>query len=133
MNKEEKVPSLGTESSSTAYRYSLEAGVLLQLDRDSKAIIRYHKPLSTKILQIAQRNSGIIVQEEYYKFRGISNLYCVDYEFKLIWSAEQPDSHDVYINGFQDCGDYIACHSFGCYNCKISPATGKILSMQFTK
>jgi hypothetical protein len=120
--------------SGAAYRHCLQAGALLQLAPDSGAIIRCHKPLGTKIVQFQPRNSGIIVQEEYYGFpRGQSNLYLVDYAFMLIWRAELPGSHDIYVNGFIDRGDCIQCSSWECFMCGICPKTGKILSRQFTK
>jgi len=57
-----------------AYRYRLQAGVLLQLERGSEAIVKSHKPLGTKIIQVEPRTSGIIVREDYYQFpRGDSN------------------------------------------------------------
>jgi hypothetical protein len=98
--------------SSGPYRYGLQAGVLLQLDRHSNAIIRVHKPLGTKIVQVEPRTSGIIVREDYYCFpRGDSNIYLLDYAFRLLWRAELPTHTDSYANPVLDHGDYLQCTS----------------------
>jgi len=120
--------------SSGAFRYRLQAGVLLQLDRHSEAIIRVHKPLGTKIVQAEPHTSGIIVREEYYGFPpGQSNLYFIDYDFQVVWRAELPMPDDVFANPAFDHGDYLQCASWNGITCRICPTTGKILSSLLTK
>ena len=134
MNESQTTQPIADAFSSGAYRYQLQAGVLLQLDRASDAIIRVHKPLGTKIVQVEPRTSGIIVREDYYRFPpGDSNVYLLDYAFRLIWRAELPKPTDSYANPVEDHGDYLQCASWECFSCRICPDTGRIISKQFTK
>lgn len=126
--------SQSTQSTADAFRYRLQSGVLLQLDRHSEAIIRVHKPFGNKIVQVEPRASGIIVREDYYQFpRGASNVYLLDYTFRLLWRAELPSLTDSYANPVEDHGDYLQCASWECFTCRICPETGGIISKQFTK
>jgi hypothetical protein len=120
--------------SNGGFRYRLQAGVLLQLDRYSEAIIRVHKPFGTNIVQIEPRRSGIIVREDYYQFpRGASNVYLLDYAFRLLWRAVLPAPNDAYAGPVHDHDTYLQCASWECFSCRICPDTGKLLSKEFTK
>jgi hypothetical protein len=120
--------------SSGAYRYQLQAGVLLQLHRASEAIAGVHKPLGTKIVQVEPLASAIVVREDYYKFpRGQSNLYLIDYVFQILWRAELPMPDDVFANPVLAYGDYFECASWNGITCRICRTTGRILSTVFTK
>ncbi len=134
MNASQTTQPTADAFSSGAYRYRLQAGVLLQLDRDSDAIIRVHKPLGTKVVQVEPRTSGIVVREDYYQFpRGASNVYLLDYAFRLLWRAELPTPTDAYANPVHDHGTYLQCASWECFSCRICLDTGKLLSKEFTK
>ena len=134
MDESETTQPIADAFSSGAYHYRLQAGVLLQLHRDSEAITRVHKPLGTKIIQVESLTSGIVVREDYYRFpRGDSNLYLLDYAFRLLWRAELPTPTDSYANPVHDYGDHLLCASWECWSCHICPTTGRILTKEWTK
>ena len=120
--------------SNGANRYRLQAGVLVQLDRESETVARIFRPLGTRIVQAAPRTSGIILREDYFGFpQGASNLYLIDYALNVLWRAELPTPTDAYANPVLDHGNRLECGSWECWWCIICPETGRILSKQWTK
>ncbi len=93
------------------------------------------KPISTSIHQIKELSNGsIIILENYYKFKGESNLYCIDKESqKVIWFAELPMPNDFYSNDFSINNSEITISSFNGITVKIDCNTGKITDKTLSK
>ncbi len=93
------------------------------------------KPLSTSICQKKDLSNGsIIILENYYKFIGESNLYCIDKKSQqVIWFAELPMPNDFYANDFSINNSEITIASFGGITVKIDCNTGKITNAILTK
>ena len=93
------------------------------------------KPISTSIHQIKELpNGSIIILENYYKFIGESNLYCIDKKSQqVIWFAELPMPDDIYSNKFSINNYEITIASWKGITVKIDSNTGKITDKILSK
>lgn len=93
------------------------------------------KPISTSIHQIKELSNGsIIILENYYKFIGESNLYCIDKKSQqVIWFAELPMPDDIYSNKFSINNYEITIASWKGITVKIDSNTGKITDKILSK
>lgn len=93
------------------------------------------KPRSTSIRQIKDLTNGrVIVLENYYKYAGESNLYCIDKQSQqVIWFSELPMPNDFYVNDFLINNSEITIASFGGITVKIDCNTGKITNKTWSK
>ena len=93
------------------------------------------KPRSTSIIQKKGLINGrVIILENYYKYIGESNLYCMDkISQQLIWFSELPMPNDLYSNNFTINNSEITISSFNGITVKIDCNTGKIKSKIFSK
>lgn len=91
------------------------------------------KPISTNIKQIIKMdNNLLIIREDYYKFEGISNVYCLE-NADIIWYAELPKSNDYFSNDLRLEDNVLKASSWDGYTIEIDVGTGKILRKSFTK
>jgi hypothetical protein len=114
---------------SIAQRFEIRDGVLCKIDA-SGILVRSHHPIGTRVVQWLPVGERILVREDYDQFpRGVSNVYCLDTEFRRIWSAQLPSEDDVYVQ----INPGPSCNSWGCFYCTIDPHTGCIIEKEFTK
>ena len=88
------------------------------------------QPHHTKIDKSLQSTYGIIILEDHSGFpRGESNLYCMNADGKIVWTAEKPDPYTLYSRvRFNDDGQTIATYTINGHACDLDPETGKILN-----
>ena len=103
--------------------------------KNTKNTIKLIKPLSTSICQKKDLTNGrVIVLENYYKYAGESNLYCIDQKSQqVIWFAELPVPDDIYSNKFSINNSEITISSFNGITVKIDCNTGKITDKTLSK
>lgn len=90
------------------------------------------KPISTSIVQIIQSEEKLILREDYYKFNGDSNVYCI-IEGKLAWIAELPEKEDYYSNDLLIKNGKLIGYSWSGFSVDLDIETGKILDKRFAK
>lgn len=91
------------------------------------------KPTSTNIRQIIKVDDDfLIIREDYYKFEGKSNVYCLK-DNDIIWYAELPNKEDYYSNDLQVKNGNLQASSWEGATMEIDIKTGKILEKTFTK
>jgi hypothetical protein len=118
---------------SPAHQFEIRDGVLCKLDTTG-AVVRTHRPVGTRIVQLLPLGDRIVVREDYYQFpRGTSNVYCLDAELQRVWAAELPAETDVYANPVVQREAQLSCASWDGSTCTIDPATGRITHEEFTK
>jgi outer membrane protein assembly factor BamB len=93
------------------------------------------KAISTSMIQVKNLNNGrIIILENYYKFIGESNLYCIDKKSQqVIWFSELPMPNDLYSNKFSINNSEITISSYNGITVKIDCNTGKIKDEIFSR
>jgi hypothetical protein len=118
----------------SGYRFIVEDGAVAKVDVSTEAIVARLAPAGTRVVQLLPKGGNLIVREDYYHFpEGASNLYCLDHDLQLLWTAELPSATDVYANEVIDRGDALECASWDGFTCLLSPETGQILRKVFTK
>ncbi len=86
------------------------------------------KPLHTEIRKNIQTMMGSVVLEEPRGFpRDESNLYCVDYDGKIVWQAEKPEPGGLY-NRVMLNGDNLAAYAVTGQACELELISGKLIS-----
>jgi hypothetical protein len=86
------------------------------------------------VTQVLSKGNRLIIREDSYRFpQGHSNVYCLNQELELLWTAELPSPTDVYANAVIDRGISLECASWEGWDCVLDPETGKIIRKAFTK
>jgi hypothetical protein len=63
-----------------------------------------------------------------------SNVYCLDRDLHLVWTAELPFPTDTYSNNVIDKGTtLLQCASWDGFTCELDSSTGRIIHKAFTK
>jgi len=120
----------------TDFQFKLDGQRLAKVRAASLGVdaVALHEPLGTRIVQFLAIESGVVVREEYLGFPpGDSNLYCLDSNLKVVWTAELPMDGDAYANPFFVTLEGITCTSWNGVTCVLDPTTGRIRSSSFTK
>jgi hypothetical protein len=116
-----------------ASKWELRSGVLHTLT-DEGAVLGVHQPIGSAIVQVLPSGCRLILREDYYSFpAGVSNVYCLDSQLRLLWNAELPSADDVYANPLVEDSQGLRCASWRGITCTLDPETGKIVSRQLTK
>lgn len=108
--------------------------MIKSISYDDKSIIKGSKSWMSKQTSIRQAEEIpglIIVREDYYKHNG-SNIYALDFNLKLVWTAELPNESDVFV-GFTYNTGILRCQTWNGFLCNIDIATGKLKDKFFTK
>jgi hypothetical protein len=114
-------------------RVEIRNGVLVALD-GTGTVVRRRGPVATHFVQVLPVGEHFIVLEDYYRFpAGVSNLYCLDAELHLVWSAQLPGPSDTYASPVTQTAAGLVGATWECYRCTIDPETGRILQREFTK
>jgi hypothetical protein len=86
------------------------------------------EPLHTQIIKDIQTMVGSVVLEDPKGFPwDETNLYCVDYDGKIVWQAEKPEPDGLY-NRVMLNGDNLAAYAVTGQACEIELISGKLLS-----
>jgi hypothetical protein len=113
--------------------FELRDGALCVVDTSGEVTHRHH-PIGARIVQLLPLVGNVVVREDYDRFpRGRSNVYCLDSELRLLWSAETLSPNDVYPNQVTEANGCLVCFSWEGARCTIDPATGRILRHEFAK
>jgi hypothetical protein len=118
--------------SALKYRYVLADGLLKKIAKLDEAVVCVLRPRQTQFVQFEPIEEGIVVREDYYRFKG-SNLYLVDYDLRDLWTAELPSSSDVFANPVSRVSGGLSCGSWESWQCLLSIKSGKLISKEFTK
>jgi len=90
-------------------RFEIRDGVLVALD-DTGIVVHRRPPVATRIVQVLHLAEHLIVREDYFHFpEGKSNLYCVDADLNLVWSAQLPGPSDIYANPVTQTAAGLVC------------------------
>ena len=86
-------------------------------------------PLHTKVEKFIQLTTGTIVLEDPKGFpRGESNLYYLQFDGKILWRAEKPDSQTLYTRvRLNDDGQTLGTYTQSGHACELDLQTGKIV------
>jgi hypothetical protein len=60
------------------------------------------------------------------------NLFCIDRNGTIVWTAELPESYDRFTY-IEMIGDRLWATSWSCFTVELDPMTGRVLSRTFTK
>lgn len=91
-------------------------------------------PISTKVERnIKITDNKFIILENYFGFEGVSNIYSLDNEYKIIWYAEKPMSDDKYVNISYANELEIEAFTWDGFKVKINAINGKIINKSFSK
>ena len=116
------------------FRFEIVDGHLCRIDEATGEVSGRVAPIGTSIVQVLPVGSNLVVREDYYNFPpGRSNVYCLNSDFDLVWSAELPHQKDAYANPILESGRWLYCASWDCMNCTLDPETGRIVKSIFTK
>ena len=87
-------------------------------------------PLHTKVEKNIQLTDGTIVLEDPKGFpRNESNLYCLQFDGKILWRAEKPDPQTLYSRvRLNDDDKTLGSYTLSGHACELDAQTGKILS-----
>ena len=88
------------------------------------------------ILDSCEIHGRVIVIFDYMSYpksKQANNMVAFDSDQNELWIAEHPttQTNDAYVKFTK--GDRLQAWNFACYLCEIDPATGKLLSAEFTK
>ena len=124
----------GGETGSGEFAYEIVDGDVIQRDQRTGKAVRRHAPVGSRVVQVLELGEAVVVREEYYRFpRGESNVYCLDRQFELRWTAELPDPTDTYANPVTLGDGTLLCASWNGYSCTLDERTGRLLEKTFTK
>ena len=88
-------------------------------------------PISTILKKLIAFENGHLVLEDYYQFKGKSNLYYLK-DDSIVWFAQLPEKDDWYVNFDVNRLNAIVAWTFSCYYITINNE-GKVIDSVFTK
>ena len=89
--------------------YALIEGVLCKLNRKG-SVVRRHSPMGLAVEEFLVHEDRILVRESADGvLLGMTNLYCLDTDLRLIWLADTPGGDDVYAGPLELSGTVLAC------------------------
>ncbi len=99
---------------------------LVKKDIDTGQILAEWSPLGTKIKDFIQTTGNLIVIEDLSGFpQGKSNVYALDKDLKLLWTAEQAQPGDAYTCLSGEKGNSVVVSGMK-YKYELDPVTGWI-------
>lgn len=108
--------------------YAIIDGLLCKLSRRG-TVLKKRAPMGSTIAEFMVAGQVLIVRETAEGFLpGMSNLYGVDDELKMLWLAEPPFSNDSYA-GFIGLNEGVLnCRTKTGRESRVNPADGKLLN-----
>ena len=104
-------------------------GTLCLLTREGARTSGY-APLATAVVEFRQGPFRVYVREHPYGLLpGISNLYCLDGNFRLQWMAEWPDPADPCARIVAEDGDTLVVESMSGALVRLDAHTGRLLGV----
>lgn len=122
MRTTEDLMALNLEAAS----YAILDGKLCRLNRRG-TVVRRHAPIGGRIEDFLVVQDRIVVREAPEDFlAGVSNLYCLDENFKLVWLAQQPKGNEAYLGPPCIEGTHLFCPNTSGHRVKIKLLDGAL-------
>ena len=101
--------------------------MLCRLNRTGR-VVATHPPLATAVLEFKHGPLRLYVREHPYGLLpGVSNLYCLDADFRLQWLAEWPLPEDLCGRIVEENDGALIVESVRGVVLRLDAATGRVL------